>query len=199
MTILLKNIRSLGIDKAYRLVGGLFVGALTARYLQPESYGLLSYATATVATLMGLSSFGINPYIVGELSADRREPAEFLKNSFSFKVVTSILAYTVLATFVVIQQTTLTEKLLLLFAGCSLLLNPFTVSECYLKSQMQGGIIARSGILGFTVNAVYRLACVALQAPLVAFSLATPINDMTVSLRNLFVIVKRFPDILKKK
>ena len=43
------NTSWLFVEKALRLIAGLFVGIYVARYLGPEQYGLFSYALAFVS------------------------------------------------------------------------------------------------------------------------------------------------------
>jgi len=68
----LDNAFWLFVDQAVRMTAGLLVGVWMARYLGPEQYGWLSYATAVVGTVSSFASLGINAVVVRELV---REPA----------------------------------------------------------------------------------------------------------------------------
>ena len=45
---ILSNISWLSFDTAVKMIVGLLVGIWTARYLQPQNYGLLNYSTSFV-------------------------------------------------------------------------------------------------------------------------------------------------------
>lgn len=66
------NVFWLFVDQLVRMVAGLLVGVWVARYLGPERYGWLSYATAVVGTVSAFTSLGLNAVVVRELA---RTPA----------------------------------------------------------------------------------------------------------------------------
>lgn len=55
------------VDQLVRMTAGLLVGVWVARYLGPEQYGWLSYATAVVGTVGAFTSLGLNAVVVREL------------------------------------------------------------------------------------------------------------------------------------
>jgi len=67
------NVSWLFVDQMVRMAAGLLVGVWVARYLGPEQYGWLSYATAVVGTVSAFTSLGLNAVVVRELV---RTPAE---------------------------------------------------------------------------------------------------------------------------
>jgi O-antigen/teichoic acid export membrane protein len=63
----LDNAAWLFVDQLVRMGAGLLVGVWVARYLGPEQYGWLSYATAVVGTVSAITSLGLNAVVVREL------------------------------------------------------------------------------------------------------------------------------------
>ncbi len=61
------NVSWLFVDQLVRMAAGLLVGVWIARYLGPEQYGWLSYATAVVGTVSAFTSLGLNAVVVREL------------------------------------------------------------------------------------------------------------------------------------
>ena len=66
---LARNSAWLMADKVLRLLGGLVVGALVARHLGPDAYGLLNATLATVGLLLALAGMGLDLVTVRALAS----------------------------------------------------------------------------------------------------------------------------------
>src|SRR5436309_318128 len=76
-------------DQAVRMGAGLFVGVWVTRYLGPEQFGWLSYATAIVTTVSAFTTVGVNAVIVRELVRNPAETDKWLGAAFLLKVLGS--------------------------------------------------------------------------------------------------------------
>lgn len=81
------------IERIIRIVGGLFIGIWVARYLGPESFGILSYAMAFVAFFSFLSSLGLNSIVVREVIKDESVQNKIIGTAFYLKLYGGILAF----------------------------------------------------------------------------------------------------------
>ena len=63
----LKNTSWLFLEKVFRISVGLFVGAWMARYLEPNAFGLYSYALSFVGLFAIVSNLGLASVLVKEL------------------------------------------------------------------------------------------------------------------------------------
>ena len=64
---IIANISWLFADKIFHLGMGLVVGVWVARYLGPEQYGVINFATAFVALFATFSSLGLQNIVVRDL------------------------------------------------------------------------------------------------------------------------------------
>lgn len=64
---ILENISWLFFDKFLRMGVGLLVGVWIARYLGPEQFGLLGFASAFIALFGSLATLGLQPIVVRNL------------------------------------------------------------------------------------------------------------------------------------
>src|ERR1051326_4946490 len=78
-------------EKGFSLFVGLVVAISVARYLKPESYGLLNYALSFVSIFSAFSTLGIDQIIVRELAKDAAKKNELLGTGFIIKVAGSAL------------------------------------------------------------------------------------------------------------
>lgn len=72
-------------------------GMYTARYLGPESYGVLSFAFAFTAIFGVLTDLGLSPVTVREVARDRSRAAKYLANVALMKVILMAVAFGLIA------------------------------------------------------------------------------------------------------
>ncbi|HWA27696.1 MAG TPA: flippase [Lacunisphaera sp.] len=89
------NVSWLFADQLIRMAAGLVVGVWMARYLGPEQYGWLSYATAVVATVGALASLGLNAVVVRELVREPAAADRWLGAAFFLKALGAGLGFLV--------------------------------------------------------------------------------------------------------
>ncbi len=98
----IKNINfiALSIDKIVKLLLGVFVGALVARYLGAEKFGVLNYLISIVSIGTAISSFGLNDLIVRELSRGEIRSSIILPTVLLFRILVSLVVFFFLLVFV---------------------------------------------------------------------------------------------------
>ena len=98
-----KNLTNIGwllADKVVRLVVGLIVWAWMARYLGPEQFGLLNFASAFVGLFAVVASLGLNSIVVRDLVKAPDTANSTLGTAFILQLFGGALAFA-LAVFVV--------------------------------------------------------------------------------------------------
>jgi PST family polysaccharide transporter len=86
------NIKWLLFDKAFRMLGGLFIYFALARYLSLEEFGLLNYILAVVGVFGVFVTFGTNVTLVKEVVKNRHDDFEVIKNAIAIRLVIGILS-----------------------------------------------------------------------------------------------------------
>jgi O-antigen/teichoic acid export membrane protein len=84
-----KNTLWLFISKVLGFFSAVFVGAWVARYLGPETFGLLAYSNSLVALFLPIAMIGLNDIIVKELvnAQDKTEISKILGTAFLMKLL----------------------------------------------------------------------------------------------------------------
>src|SRR2546422_11541174 len=83
-------------EKSFSLFVGLVVAINVARYLKPESFGLLNYSLSFVSIFAAFSTLGIDQIIVRELAKAPEKKNEFLGTGLIIKAAGSILTIAVM-------------------------------------------------------------------------------------------------------
>src|SRR3954468_23514680 len=78
-------------EKVFTLFVGMLVGIYVARYLHPESYGLLNYAISFVSIFSAFSTLGLDQIVVRELAKTPERRDDLLGTGFVLKLCGSMV------------------------------------------------------------------------------------------------------------
>jgi PST family polysaccharide transporter len=160
-------------EKVVRLLVGLAVGALVARYLGPDRFGELSYALALVGLFAVLANVGLDAVVVREIARRPEARDTILGTAFALKAAGGLVAIagaSVAASFAAQSLGALPS--LVLPAALALVLQAFDTVDLWFQSRLRAryAVLARNA--AFLAVALVKLALVWLGAPLAAFAWA---------------------------
>jgi O-antigen/teichoic acid export membrane protein len=119
--------------KMFSLVLSFFVGALVARYLGPEKYGVLNYALSFVTIFAFLSSFGIDNILVRDLIKNKEQNENIINTSFVLKLIGGVLVILVSTISSFIFNDSYTTLLIFIYS-LHLLFASLSVLDSYFQS-----------------------------------------------------------------
>jgi PST family polysaccharide transporter len=170
---LLTNSGWLLFDKVVRMVFGLTIGALVARYLGPEKFGQLNYAIAFVALFSAFATLGLDNIVVRDLVRKPEAVGKLLGSAFSLKLAGSLVALTMAETAILLLRSSepTTWWLVGILAAGSVF-QAFDVIDFRLQSTIQSKFAVLARIVAFVSIAFVRLGLIYTQAGLTAFAWA---------------------------
>ena len=170
---ILANTGWLFADRVFQMFVGLFVGVWVARYLGPERYGMLNYATAFVALFGAFATLGLDSIVVRDMVSSPASTDEILGTTFALRFCAGIavVALAVVSVSVMRPGESLTRSLVALLSAATVL-HAFDAIDFWFQSQVQSknSVIARN--VAFSLVALVRVALVLRHAPLIAFAWA---------------------------
>jgi PST family polysaccharide transporter len=175
-------------DKFLRLSASFFVGAWTARYLQPENYGLLNFGLAFIGLFAPFANLNdINQILIRDIARNPDSKNEALGTTFALKLVGSLLA-TVLSIGLVSVARPGDEKVVLVVAilSISTLCYPFTAIDCWFDSRLETKYSIISRNIVFALTTAIRVSLIYFKAPLVAFAGVLALDSVLSSLVLIF-------------
>jgi len=142
------------------LLVSFFIGAWVARYLGPENYGVLNYATAFVGLFTFLSDFGAGAILTRELVKFPEKRDRLMGTVFRMKLTGGALALILatIATFAV-RANPLTRLLVIIFA-LSLILQSMNVISLYFQSQVKSKNNVRAMIFATCISSFLKILAV---------------------------------------
>ncbi len=178
------NFNWLFLEKVLRVIGGIFVGILVARYLGPSDYGIFNYALAFVALFSWLSHLGLGEILTRELTKYSEQYNELLGGAFLAKLAGALLV--VLAIYGVISiikpevESEIVRTLVFVFSFTYVFLI-FNIIESYFQSRLLSKYTAISKIIGLIFSIIIKLYLVIEEYSLVYFAISNVIETLVFS------------------
>lgn len=136
-------------DKFLKLVVGVFISAWIARYLGPEKFGLLSFATALYYIIVSVPKLGLDKVVVKKLVAKKNISAAILSSAFRIRL---LFGFVTAVFTIAIAYFTSSEQLkftVIALTSLAFLVPSFEVIDLYFQSLIRSkkSVIARNGAL----------------------------------------------------
>lgn len=199
-----KNTSWLFAEKILRMFEVLFVGIWVARYLGPESFGLLSYAQAFVFLFASIATLGLDTVVVRELVKDHSKTGSLIGTAFFMKLAGALLAILlILISLNFTSNDNLTNLIVSIIASTSIL-KAFDVVDFYFQSKVMSRYVVYAKIIALSVSAVLKILLILFQAPLLAFAWVILIDAFILTVGYLYFFFKniqslKLKDLILKK
>src|SRR5690606_23011107 len=172
------NVFWLTSEKIFSLVISMVVGIYVARYLQPESYGMLNYAISFVGILSAFSALGVNRILVRELALTPDRKDEILGTCFVLKFGGAIVLFLLMIIILFFMgNTPLTNTLIVIIAAAEVF-KAMDVVDSFYQSKVLSKYVARVQITVNLIGNVLKLFLIYWQAPLIWFAGITAMNSL---------------------
>lgn len=183
MSAVLKSASWYLLEKIVRLAGAFFVGAWVARYLGPESYGTFAYATALIATLGFMASWGIESLVIRDLVQEPAKQQQIVSTYFFVRVCGAIAVPVLVVLFLLLSHPGERELLWVsVVLSVSTLLSSFDVGDCWLQAKQRSVSTSLIRLTGFFVGVIGKCALVLWGAPLILFAVSNVLECSVIAL-----------------
>jgi O-antigen/teichoic acid export membrane protein len=190
------NVSWLFVDKIFHLGVGLVVGVWVARYLGPEQFGLINFATAFVALFATLSSLGLENIVVRDLVKNPENTYVTLGTTALFQLIGSAIAFgLVVFTIEALRPNDDVARLAVIILGAAMLFNVSAISRYWFEAQVQSKYTVWVTTSIFLVTSATKVTLIFMEAPLIAFVWVTFVNTVLVGLGMLVVLALRGIDL----
>lgn len=158
------------LERVVRLVVVLGTGILVARYLGPELFGQLNYATGFVGLFFALTTMGLDEIVVRDLVKDPSRRNELLGTSAVIKLLGSILLVVLVTVATFIRGMDGLTATLVIVIGAAEILRPFGVIDWYFMAHVRSRETVVVQMVQVFVSAAFKVVMVLIEAPLVWFA-----------------------------
>jgi O-antigen/teichoic acid export membrane protein len=187
----IENAAWLIIEKGLTMGIGVFVGIYTARYLQPESFGLLNYVISYVGIFSAFASLGLDQIMIRELVKSIEKRDVLLGTAFILKIAGSLILVLVMLGTMLFMEHTFFTNLLIIIIAFSELFKVFEVVNFFFQSQVQSKYVVQVQMaLNLTIS-FSKIALVLVEAPLIWFGIIILIGTILNALGYIYAYQKR--------
>ncbi len=179
------------INNASWLIGGrigqmaisFVVGLWTARYLGPNNYGLINYASAYMAFFTSLCTLGINSIIVKEFVDFPEQQGEIIGTTLLLRILSSIFSV-----FMIIGIVTMVDKgepltiKVTILVSLSLIFQCFDTFNYWFQFQYRSKVVSLITLIAYISTAVYKLVLLVLNKNVKWFAAATSIDYLLIAI-----------------
>ena len=166
----LRNVSWLFADRLVRLTSVLLTSIFVTRYLGPELFGQLNYASALVGIFYALTSMGLDDLLARDLVRNPGQRDKLLGTAAVIKLGGSlVLLFTVLSIALLKELPTVSIWMVLLIALAELM-KPMLVIEPWFHSQVRGRVVAQFNIVQSIISVIFKLGLVLYKASLIWFA-----------------------------
>lgn len=177
-------------EKILRLIVGLSVSVLMARYLQPNLYGVFNYAQSFVGLFIVFATLGLDGVVVKELVKNSNRRDELLGTAFLLRLFGFIFLIIVLLVVINFMPNNKEDNIYIYIYACCILFQSFNVIDFFFQSTVQSKYSVYSRGVGFVISSLLKILLIILKAPLIAFVLVLVVESLILALSLVFYYIK---------
>ncbi len=188
---IIDNIGWLFLDNFLRMGAGLLVGVWIGRYLGPEQFGLLNYATAFVGLFSAFAALGLQSIVVRDIVRQPETTELTLGSAAVLQLVGGLVAYLLISCSIALLRPNDTQaRIVVAILAGTMLFKACDIAVYWFESQVQSKytVWVQNGV--FIVVTVIKVGLILGHAPLTAFVWATLAEAALVGLALLAVMTK---------
>ena len=166
-----ENVSWLIFEKGFTLLVGMVVGIYVARYLKPESFGLLNYAISFVSIFSVFSTLGMDQIIVRELAKDPENQNDLLGTGFLLKLFGSgILLLLMVLILFFMDHDPFTNTLIMIIAAAEIF-KGFEVVNYFFQAKTLSKYVVQVQLVINLLLSFIKIGLVFAHAPLIWFAI----------------------------
>lgn len=172
-----KNASWLITGRVIQMVLSFFVGLLTARYLGPGNYGLISYAGTYTTFFASLCTLGINSIIVKNFIDYPEEEGMTLCTAIILRAASSIASLIAIVgiSFIADKGEPITQMVVFL-CGIGMVFQIFDTYNYWFQAKLQSKFSAIATLVAYISVSLYRIILLVLKKNVAWFALASSID-----------------------
>lgn len=177
-----KNVGWIMGCKIVQSVISLIIGMITARYLGPSNYGIISYVSSVVAFALPIMQLGLTNTLVKEFIKKPEQEGKILGTALIINIISSIFCIIGCVTFVMIANPDdKTTTIVCALYSLRLLFQATEMTQYWFQSKLLSKYPSIVTVVAYTVVSVYKIYLLVTQKSLEWFAVSHVIECFLVS------------------
>ncbi len=170
---------------------GIFVSMLSARYLGPSNYGLISYAASIAAFMLPIVQLGFRSTLVREIVENPDREGEIVGTSLFFNVLSALACMVAVCGFVYVANPNEPVTLIVCaLYSLSLLTQALEMIQYWFQAKLLSQYTSVTGLVAYTVVTAYKIYLLATQKSIYWFAISNALDYFIISI-TLIVIYRK--------
>lgn len=189
-----KNALWIIICKIVQSFLGLIVSMLTARYLGPSNYGLISYAASVVAFVIPIMQLGFRSTLVSEIINNPEKEGEILGTSIFLNILSSLACVLGISVFVYIANKNETETLIVCtLYSLSLIFQATEMIQYWFQAKLMSQYTSLTSVFAYIIVSAYKIYLLITQKNIYWFAISQAIDYFIISIVLIIFYYKTSP------
>ena len=178
-------------EKLIRMFSMLFVGIWVARYLGPESFGLLSFAQSLVFLFTAFATLGMDSVVVRELVRNEHLYQKIVGTAFAIKLLGAILVIPVVASAAYFISDDFETILVVFILASAIIFQSFNVIDYYFQSKVLSKYVSITNLVSLGISSVIKITLIINNASLSYFAFVAVFDSLVVAIGLIYFFSKR--------
>lgn len=167
------------------------IGLITARYLGPSNYGVISYVASVVAFFMPIMQLGLKNTLVKEFIKSPEKEGAILGTALMLNIISAVFSMAGSIAFVMLVNAGESETILVCtLYSLTLIFNATEMTQYWFQSKLLSKYPSIAALVAYIVVAVYKIFLLVTQKSVVWFAFSNVIDYFLISVI-LIVIYKK--------
>ncbi len=186
-----KNASWIVCCKVVESILGLVIGMITARYLGPANYGLISYASSIVAFVVPIMKLGLTSIAVQEFINSPDNEGAVIGTSLMMSICSAILSIISVMAFCYVANPNEPQTLMVCFLySLSLIFQAGEIIQYWFQAKLQSKYPSIVTLIAYFIVSVYKVILLITEKSVELFAITHAIEALIISVI-LFVIYRR--------
>lgn len=165
------------IGKVAQSLLSLVVGMLTARYMGPSNYGLISYAASIVAFVVPIMNLGLSNVLVQEYTNHPEEEGEIFGSAIIVSILSSLLCIAGVTLFTLSFDRGKPEtNLVVVLYSIMLIFQAFELITYWFQAKFLSKYVAIASFISYGVVSAYKIFLLATKSSIYWFAVSNSID-----------------------
>ncbi|MBQ8719911.1 MAG: flippase [Clostridia bacterium] len=180
----------IGFKIAQSLIN-LVIGLITARYLGPSNYGVISYVASVIAFALPIMQLGLKQTLVKEFVKSPEQEGKVLGTALMLNVISSFFCIIGSVSFVVLVNAGEKETILVCaLYSLSLLFQATEMTQYWFQSKLLSKYPSIASLVAYIFVALYKIFLLVTKKDIAWFALSNAIDYLLISVI-LMILYKR--------
>lgn len=169
----------------------LIIGLITARYLGPSNYGIISYVSSVVAFAVPIMQLGLKHTLVKEFVKNPDREGVILGTSLVLNIISSIFCMIGSVAFVMVTNAGETETILVcVLYSFTLLFNATEMTQYWFQAKLLSKYPSVAALVSYIVVSLYKIYLLVTRKSVIWFAFSNVIDYLLISIA-LMIIYKK--------